>query len=1263
MDNLYKTSLKAAAFLMLAVFFMLPGKHSASAQEVTGLSDWNVFIDPGHSQTENMGLFGYSEAEKVLRVAWALRDMFQDQTDIDTVYMARLTDQDVISLEARVALANTLGADFYYSIHSDAGPSHVNRTLMLYGGWKSNGEVMEKTPEGGADYGAILDWDLTGAMRIDRSGNYADRVFYQGDVHHHANQFPFLYVNRVSTMASLLSEAGFHTNPGQQMLNLNHEWKTLEALSAFRSFLEWHDIDRPAIGVATGVIKDVETGLAINGATVTIGDQTYTTDSYESLFHNYSNNPEQLRNGFYFIQGLEPLDTVEVTFAKEGYQTLVTDLPIVSDPNGLTEENLSFLDPLMTSSVPPVVVEVLPADDLDELIPGTPLLIKFSRKMNKASVEEAFSMDPEAPVTFTWNNDFILNVNTSEFEYLQDYTITIDGSIARNELTDQYLDGNADGEEGGNYVFSITMSDEDTDPPMLLHFTPREDTPERVLRPIIQLVYDEVIIEESIGDEAIILTAGTPEEAVAGVLQHTILNEQSILHFFPTEDLVPGNIYTVYVAEGLSDMFFNETEAFSYQFLLLDQPVTQTTVIDNFNAGIVNWWHPDQAGQTLGIIPELTYRVNNTTYVNHSVASTQSMELGYGWDMAFSGTPYIRLYLPPTASQNQNRFNIDDILQVYVYGDGSHNDMRLVIRDGLNQLEAQQWITIDWMGWKLVSWDLANDPVFGWVNGNGELNGANFYMDGFHMRYADGGAESGIIHFDHLHFVKREEVQYPTTLFENWQGYDDFTTDLFPWITVDVEGDVTWNPQGFTFPGSGEPYAFKVMNPEETTPPIDGNHPAVDGDKYLIAMMSQETDENKWLISPQLKATEITQLSFYAKSIETDPFGPERIRVLISLDDGETFQFDPENFTVISEGEYIEVPDQWTQYNYFLGDHAGEVYRFAIQYVSHDDYMLMLDKFEVGAATTYTLTLDATPEDGGQVTGAGEYAAGQEVTVTAIPATGFAFDNWADADGNQVSTSATYIFNMPGNNLSLTAHFVPATYNLVLKVSPEDAGTTQGEGSYFHNEVVTVSTTANEGFEFLHWRNRDGDIMSEEQEYTFPMPAINNYELTAVYEEIPQFYAVTLTAQPEEGGAVYGEGTYEAGETIYATAAPADNYIFLRWTNEEDEEVSTSTMYSFLMPAEDIALIAHFKLGTGIANLAEYGTRVFPNPARSQINIESDYLIDYIAVTDITGRNVATVRVDDYLHTFETGNYPRGLYLLRIQTENGILHKKIQIIE
>ena len=897
-------------------------------------------------------------------------------------------------------------------------------------------------------------------------------------------------------MASLLSEAGFHTNPTQQMRNLNAEWKVLEALSAYRSFLEWHDIDRPAIGVATGIITDLETGRPLNDVTVTIGDQVYVTDGWESLFYQYSNNPDQLRNGFYFIQDLEPLDTVEVTFEKENYQTIVVDLFIESNPNGLTEENLSFLDPQMLSLTPPVVVDVQPEGALDDLIPGTPLLITFSRIMNQESVEEAFSIEPEAEVSFSWNDGFTLNVNTSQLEYLQTYTFTIDGNIAQNLYTEQFLDGDGDGEEGGNFVQEITMSDEDTDPPALLEYWPSESIPARQLRPVIRLLYDEEIIEESISENAIIVTGTYADVAVPGVVHHKVVNEQSVLHFFPTADMSPGLAYTVTVQEGLSDMFDNLTEEIQFQFYILDQPITETTVIDNFNTGIVSWWHPDQAGQTLGIIPELTNRTHNTNVVNHSVGSTGSMKLSYGWDMDYTGLPYIRQYLPPTAPQNSIRFNIDDVLQVYVFGDGSHNEFRMVIRDGANQLEAHQWITINWIGWKLISWDLSNDPVYGWVNGNGVLDGSNFYMDGFHLRYADGAATAGALYFDHLHFVKREEVQYPTELFENWELYEDFTTNLFPWITIDVDGDITWNPSGFTFPGSGEPYAFKIMNPVETTPPINNDHPPVDGSKYLIAMMSQAQDENKWLISPQLLATETSELSFFARSIDVTNFGPERFRVYISTDDNDTFEFDSDNFTLISEGEFVEAPFDWTEFSYYLGSWAGEVIRFAIQYVSHDDYMLMLDRFEVASAQTYMLTLGAEPEEGGQVSGEGEYAAGQEVQVTATPATGWTFDSWTDNENNELSTQASYTFNMPADDFNLTANFSKMSYSLTLFIEPENSGTVEGAGSYFYEEEVTVLAVANENYVFENWTDRDLNVMSTNAEYTFSMPSIN-YQLTA----------------------------------------------------------------------------------------------------------------------------------------------------------------------
>lgn len=927
--------------LFLLLLVLMPG--IIQAQMITGLSDWKLFLDPGHAQKENMGLYNYSEAEKVLRVALSLKDMFLTQTDIAEVFMCRLTDADQISLEARTALANTLGADFYYSIHSDAGAPTANSALMLYGGWRSNGVTVEKSPVGGGAFGEILNADLSGAMRIPTRGNWADRSFYLGVVDNHDNKWPYLHVNRTTNMASLLSEAGFHTNPRQQQLNLNAQWKELEALSAFRSLLEFHGIDRPAIGIATGIITDADTGLPANGVTVTIGDKEYTTDSYQSLFKNYSANPEELRNGFFWITGLTPGQDVTVVFTSPFYETSSQNLTIVSNPNGRTHQNLSFLDASLTSVVPAKVVSVEPAGKLTSLVPSTPILVKFSRKMAKQTVEDAISINPEVELTFSWVDDFTLSINTAQMAFLTNYTVTIDGSIARNLLTNQLFDGDADGNEGGNYQLSLTTSPEDTKAPELIDYFPANYSTINEIRPAIRLVFDEVIAAESITAQSVTLNK-QGGATVNGEIHHAVINGKSVIHFFPSANLENSKSYKITVAGGLKDEFGNETSPVNISFMVAEQKITAETVMDKFDV-ITNWWEPQASGTTAGIITEQTNRGLNTSFINKNLVSTGSLRLSYGWNISHSA-PYIRLYLPPAASQNAVKFDKSHVLQVYMFGDGSNNQFRFVLRDGTNSLEASQWYTINWIGWKLISWDLSTDPAFGWVNGNGVLDGSNFYLDGLHFRYVSGGNQSGTLYFENLRFVTRQQVEYPETLFESFETYNDFTTDIFPWRTVDVKGDITWNPQGFTFPGSGQPFAFKVLNPMFTDGPIAANHPAYHNEKYLIAMQSQTINDDKWLISPQIKVNELSTLKFFAKSISS-AWGLERFQVLVAEDAASQFVFNAAAFEKISVGDYLEAPVTWTPFTFSLSEYNNKVVRFAIRGVSYDSYMLMIDAIEV----------------------------------------------------------------------------------------------------------------------------------------------------------------------------------------------------------------------------------------------------------------------------------------------------------------------------
>jgi hypothetical protein len=52
-------------------------------------------------------------------------------------------------------------------------------------------------------------------------------------------------------------------------------------------------------------------------------------------------------------------------------------------------------------------------------------------------------------------------------------------------------------------------------------------------------------------------------------------------------------------------------------------------------------------------------------------------------------------------------------------------------------------------------------------------------------------------------------------------------------------------------------------------------------------------------------------------------------------------------------------------------------------------------------------------------------------------------------------------------------------YTLTLLVEPEEAGTVNGAGVYYHDETVTVNAVANEGYEFVNWTDTDSNIVSE----------------------------------------------------------------------------------------------------------------------------------------------------------------------------------------
>lgn len=710
----------------------------AFSQPVTGLAGWDIYLDPGHSRTENMGIYGYSEAEKNLRVGLNLYQLLIDSTDIDTVWLCRTTDTESIGLTARQTEANNLGAQWYHSIHSDAGGSSENSTLLLWGQY-SNGQ--EKTPRGGKAMSDIMVDKLTRGMRTYTvHGSIGDCSFYGGST------CPYLAVNRNTAMASELSEAGFHTNARQNQLNMNAEWKRMEAWTFYWSILQYHGIEIPKVSILNGIIKDRESGLPLNGATASASEWgiSYTTDTWESLFYKYTNDPNLLRNGYYYFESL-PADSFWLLAEAPGYYA--DSAYITMDSTFLTWKDFSLI-----SQVPPTIISTSPEEGAAAHPAWEPISFNFSRIMDTLSVEENLSWSPEAHFTYRWSDsNRTLRLFPDSIAYLTEYTVTISGNST--DLYGHPFDGNGDGEGGDDFILTFTTSIEDLFPPEVVALIPEARQKEIELHPVISILFDDILLEDSINADRIYLENFNSGERVACLMEHSIFGEQSLISLYPDSPLAPGALHVRRVQAGLADIFGNvSTLNKSYTFTTGDFEWSIRN-IDNFEAGVTsNWWEPQMSGSTIGIITDSTWRSAVSWPVNHNTNSNQAMQIRYGWDLTDASEWLLREYLGGGAPRNVT-FLPNRILHMMVWGDGSGTKIRFAVDDnvtsGTGGHEVSPWFTIDWFGWKPVQWILADGETGTWI-GDGTLNGT-LRIDSIQLTYGgEGAAQFGNIIIDDL---------------------------------------------------------------------------------------------------------------------------------------------------------------------------------------------------------------------------------------------------------------------------------------------------------------------------------------------------------------------------------------------------------------------------------------------------------------------------------------------------------------------------------
>ena len=208
---------------------------------------------------------------------------------------------------------------------------------------------------------------------------------------------------------------------------------------------------------------------------------------------------------------------------------------------------------------------------------------------------------------------------------------------------------------------------------------------------------------------------------------------------------------------------------------------------------------------------------------------------------------------------------------------------------------------------------------------------------------------------------------------------------------------------------------------------------------------------------------------------------------------------------------------------------------------------------------------------GGSVTGNGTYTHGESVTLIAIPDEHYTFKGWKHISAANVTsyvttnpltmTAGTVWRNNLGNKLAPTeAVFVLQQFSLTLTSNIANVATLTGAGSYYYGSTVNVNVTVtNNGYEFVHWEDVNGNVISERPDIQILIET--NTTLKAVFAL--KNFTVECIAVSEEMGTVSGGGNYTIEDTVTLTAVANQHYNFVAWkkhsnVSAEEEVVSTS---------------------------------------------------------------------------------------------------------
>ncbi len=211
-----------------------------------------------------------------------------------------------------------------------------------------------------------------------------------------------------------------------------------------------------------------------------------------------------------------------------------------------------------------------------------------------------------------------------------------------------------------------------------------------------------------------------------------------------------------------------------------------------------------------------------------------------------------------------------------------------------------------------------------------------------------------------------------------------------------------------------------------------------------------------------------------------------------------------------------------------------------------------------------TITAEASPAEGGTVSvNQPSTAGGSSVTLTATKNSGYEFLKWQNESGTTISTTATTTVSVNGD-ATYTAVFAPArTLTVQVANNQSSYGTVSGGGTYAQGATVTISATANSGYQFSQWNDGNTDsqrtitISSDNSENTY----------TAYFEEYTSHLSIVSCSSGADIEAHFDYSNVTTNRTdevgVNDFTADGSNYCYVYYLTAKNSSNDELTLYFF----------------------------------------------------------------------------------------------------